>query len=871
MCPLSPAHVSKRWIVLFGLGFFLIFLNRQIPAFDSFTAVASFYDGVNLSTGTIEVDPTVFTLVIGSAQEVERIAAPEIDPLFHFSPSIHVSFGLTANPAQPVMLQPQADVALAVLEQTELASLTDAQLARLDYVAQLVAVAPHQFVIAKLGDGIYRILGQISANPDATVQFTVWTPESGSVPTVTPTPPVSEPTVTPTPPVSVPEPGTFALLAVGVLLLCRGKFWKIYCNKGGSSMKQTRLMILLVGLLVGLSNSGWAAEVMVIKIGTGEGIVDGGDDIFCGASCEATYEKGTVVQLKAVPDENATFDGWLVNGKPHEGTLVVDDEHILVAAKFTSTIPPTDELEWLWYNGNEKRRLFVAIDEIAVFPKDMPDDWYAFTGEFKATVEEIAHLFHPQAEVSELNNFCITIKSPESVKLKELPGLLERIAQHPFLRSAGPVLYGYQGDPYTEKIPTGGIIVSYPLFYTDAQIRQIEEEYDLIRDEPEWPFDRDVPLYVAESPWAALELANRLFESGRVEYAYPEWISAIIYNGTTGSDPLQESEASADYWHFQGLEQHGANIFEAWKLEIVSGEPIQGDGVTVAIVDDAVEINHPDLTQNVEKSLCYNFLTGGEKDDPSPQIRIDSLPKYASKIQLNGGHGTGCAGIVAATKGNIDGVYGIAPNAKIAGFRDGEMRIDPKTGSLEPGRPQGGSDYDKLHRYNDTIQIYNNSWTKSMFESLSDDENNALMCGTIGRECITRLKKEKAGRGGLGSIFVFGAGNERENGGDSNFSAFANSRYVIAVAAATNTGKYAPYSSPGANILVNAPCDPVPTTDRADKEGYNPWGYHHFEHQPEEGEYQDQDYTRYFKGTSAAAPVVSGVVALMLQANPALT
>ncbi|GAK52862.1 hypothetical protein U14_04119 [Candidatus Moduliflexus flocculans] len=717
-----------------GITVSLIFFSSQVPAFDSFTTTVSFYDGVNLSTGATEVEPTVLTLVIGSAQEVERIAAPEIDPLFHFSPSVHVSFGLTAHPAQPVMLQPHAEVAFAIVEQTDPASLTETQLAALDYAAQPVTVAPHQFVVAKLGDGIYRILGQIASNPDATVQFTVWTPEVGSVPTVTPTPPVSEPTATPTPPVSVPEPGTFALFAVGVLLLCRGKFWKKHCVKGGISMKQARLMVLFVGLLVGLSNSGWAAEVMVIKIGTGEGIVDGGDDIFCGASCEATYEKGTVVQLKAIPDENAKFDGWLVNGKPHEGTLVVEDENILVAAKFTSTMPPTDELEWLWYNGSEKRRLFLAVDEIAVFPKDMPDDWYAFTGEFKATVEEIAHLFHPQAEVSELNDFCITIKSPESVTLKELPGLLERIAQHPFLRSAGPVLYGYQGDPYTEKIPTGGIIVSYPLYYTDAQIRQIEEEYDLIRDESEWPFDRDVPLYVAESPWEALELANRLFESGRVEYAYPEWISAIIYNSTTGSDPLQESEASADYWHFQGLERYGANIFEAWKLKAVSGEPIQGDGVTVAIVDDAVEINHPDLTQNVEKSLCYNFLTGGEKDDPSPQIRIDSLPKDASKIQLDGGHGTGCAGIVAAVKGNTHGVYGIAPNAKIAGFRQGEVPIDPNTGGVEPAHPrEGGKDYRQLCLYNDTIQIYNNSWTKRMFEPLSGDDNKALQWGTLGK------------------------------------------------------------------------------------------------------------------------------------------
>jgi len=170
----------SRYLILTLLP--LLLIAGRAAAFDSFTATVSLYDGVNLTTGMTEIDPTVLTLVIGSAQEVERISVPEIDPLFHFSQSVNTMFALTTDPTRPVELQPQAGVQFVVLEQTDPASLTETQLATLNYAAQPVAVAPHQMVVANLGNGVYRLLGQMSANPDATVQFTVWTPESGSVP-----------------------------------------------------------------------------------------------------------------------------------------------------------------------------------------------------------------------------------------------------------------------------------------------------------------------------------------------------------------------------------------------------------------------------------------------------------------------------------------------------------------------------------------------------------------------------------------------------------------------------------------------------------------------------------------------------------------
>ncbi len=113
------------------------------------------------------------------------------------------------------------------------------------------------------------------------------------------------------------------------------------------------------------------------------------------------------------------------------------------------------------------------------------------------------------------------------------------------------------------------------------------------------------------------------------------------------------------------------------------------------------------------------------------------------------------------------------------------------------------------------------------------------------------------GRGGKGNIYCWAGGNGGDND-NANYDGYANSRYAIAVAASTNAGKRAPYSEKGANLLVNAPSSGgtlgITTTDRTGVDGY-----------------QSGNYTTGFSGTSAATPIVCGVVALMLQANPNLT
>jgi subtilisin-like proprotein convertase family protein len=107
-------------------------------------------------------------------------------------------------------------------------------------------------------------------------------------------------------------------------------------------------------------------------------------------------------------------------------------------------------------------------------------------------------------------------------------------------------------------------------------------------------------------------------------------------------------------------------------------------------------------------------------------------------------------------------------------------------------------------------------------------------------------------------VIVFAAGNARDQNGNTNYHALGNMRELINVAALDFDGAFSGYSTPGASLLITAPgggySGSITTTDRLGRVGYS-----------------DADYTPFFNGTSAAAPIASGVVALMLEANTNLS
>lgn len=137
----------------------------------------------------------------------------------------------------------------------------------------------------------------------------------------------------------------------------------------------------------------------------------------------------------------------------------------------------------------------------------------------------------------------------------------------------------------------------------------------------------------------------------------------------------------------------------------------------------------------------------------------------------------------------------------------------------------------------------------------------------LGRTSSMLEKKERDilinAREGKGLPTVFSSGNERENGGDANYDLIKSMPEVIVVGAVVRDnivglGEAAvkPFSNPGANILVSAPGAFMPIVNRGVQDAF--------------GNYFKGTHVL-LKGTSYAAPLVSAVIAAMLQVNKHLT
>ena len=250
---------------------------------------------------------------------------------------------------------------------------------------------------------------------------------------------------------------------------------------------------------------------------------------------------------------------------------------------------------------------------------------------------------------------------------------------------------------------------------------------------------------------------------------------------------------------------------------------ITGAGVTVGMVDDGIDTAHPDLQSRIDFALSYDTVY--DTQDGKNKIPYPTNP-------MGDFHGTAVAGIIVAAQNNETGIAGIAPDAQIASTRV-KWTWEQITQAL-------GLQFQ--------FDVSNNSW--GAINPFSDNFNSTAL--TFAYEALRKGVED--GRAGRGTVFVFAAGNSGAFGDNTNYHNFQNAREVITVAAANQDGSVACFSTPGASVLVGAYGVDLLTTDRHEKGlGLN----------------TSSDYTS-FSGTSAAAPVVSGVAALMLEANPLL-
>ena len=275
------------------------------------------------------------------------------------------------------------------------------------------------------------------------------------------------------------------------------------------------------------------------------------------------------------------------------------------------------------------------------------------------------------------------------------------------------------------------------------------------------------------------------------------------------------------------------NIRPAWSIT-------RGKGVTVAVVDTGIELSHPDLQSALAPDLHFNFKTG----------QVDGIPILREEF---GAHGTSAAGLIAATANNSLGMSGVAPDASLAAW----VIYDSMGRSITTERMG-----EMFSHAMDDIAVQNHSWGPVGSHQRGPD---SLEDAGMARAWVQ-------GRGGLGTVMVFAAGNRRAQGGWANDNGFASDPRVIGVAGVSPLGRATAASVPGSSMLLAVPTGDdasggLMTTDLLGIEGANFISFC--------PPYEYLSGFRWgglgFKHTSAAAPLVSGVAALVLSVNPQLT
>lgn len=452
---------------------------------------------------------------------------------------------------------------------------------------------------------------------------------------------------------------------------------------------------------------------------------------------------------------------------------------------------------------------------------------------------------------------------------------INSIKQMPQLRTFNPVFQNKSDI----KIYGGSALMVYPKPETRSdEIDALFAQYGVTRTRNVYGEIRGTVSRLEN----VFEISRLLQASGLFEYSLPnyradlavmdhipndEYFSWQFYLKNTGQEIVNRLTLGTPDSSPNGKTKADINIEHAW--DVTKGDP----NLIVAVIDRGVE-PHPDLPS--ERLVLGATIT--EKEIITTKD-IGGRPDEAAHGYLY--HGQAVAGIIAATQDNHIGISGVAPNVKI-------MPINPFSSFDYKG--VDGDDDDPIpglldviatairYAYMNGADIISNSYHLPFTESEPDFPN------------VKRAIEEAhiLGRNGKGCVVVFSASNQADrlhNQADNKltYPSIRNYPGLISVGASDYKDEVANYSPNGYQVDVVAPSSKYLTVD--ENGGYegtagvftiDPKGFEHGvtgtgDCPNQNTAYSEMfDYTCDFGGTSAAAPMASGVAALVLSVDPEL-